>query len=48
MAGFVSEGEQSPVALLEDVILRDFAPISPSQQSLQFGADEMLSKVQEV
>lgn len=34
--------------LVEDVILREFAPIAPVQNLLQFGEGNVLSSIQEV
>ena len=47
MAGSISVNEQRQ-ALLEDVLLRKFSPLALSQESLEFGKNETLSKIQEV
>ena len=34
--------------LLEDLLLREFPPIVPALQAMQYGVEETLSKIQEV
>ena len=46
IAGLVVAEENRP--LVEDLLLREFPPIAPALQSLQFEGTEQLSAIQEV
>lgn len=41
-------GSIQNVPLLEDLLLREFPPIVPALQALQFGSDVALSSIQQV